>query len=456
MGQSLLDLVNANIETVRTGVLPMIFQKNKNFAVQRVTKNTESHRITKTTNGADFRAPIELGPAGKFSAANFEGGSLGLGTGFSIAQFLQTFFELKMGFQLSWQSIQGTATTDQTIFNAWANTMRSGLPNFAEYEDISWHNLGGQDGQIGVVTAVTGASPGVAGTFTFETDMGARLFLPNMSFEILSSDGNTWKTGQTGVSPDFLPIVSAGSVNYPSRQISYTCPVTLTGGNVPAAGDIIYLAGAIIAGSPPVPTWLQGVRYVDTTSTSGNYLGLSRTTYPVINSTAITTGGTLTPAMVLELAQTIELRAGDDVTQKLIGLVDPHQIAVMNSTVQAMQQYFRTTITQAQIDPLPNVQLDGAIVYGMQTHYRDMRQSASRIDYCNPEDWGRVYLNDKPGADFYKNPGNGEMFFPGYSANGAPSAFVLFYLASTLNYFNVNPQNSGLITSLSLPPGYSF
>ncbi len=451
-GQTLQDLLNANIETVRTGVLPQIFQLDKDFAVQRVCKSSETHRITKTTNGADFRAPIELAPAGVFGAVNLDGGNLGLGVGFSISQFLQTFFDVAMTFQLTYQSVKGTATSDQTVFNAWANTMKSGLPNFARYENISWHNRGGQDGLLGTTTGVTGN--GVAGTYTFETDIGSRMFLPNMRFEIVSADGATWKT--SAASPDSLPYVNPGGANYKNRTISWTSPTNLTAGNAPAAGDLIYIKGSIVSGSPPVPTWLQGLYYVNTTATSGNYLGLSRTTYPVINSTAITTGGTLTPAMVLEMAQTIRLVAGNDVTSKLIGLVDPHQIAVMNSTVQAMQQYFRTTITQAQIDPLPNVQLDDGIVYGMQTHYYDSKQSASRIDYCNPEDWFRVYLDDKPGADFYKDPGSGQMFFTPVSGTTGVNTTTLFSLISTLNYGNINPQNSGLITGLSLPPGYGF
>jgi len=455
-GQSLNDLLNANIERVRSGVLPRIYQLNKDLAVQRVMKNSETWRITKTTNSADFRAPIELGPPGIFGAANLDGGTLGVGVGFSIAQFLQTFFETKMAFQLSYRSIKGTATSEQSVLNAWQRTMTEGLPNMAAYEDISWHNLGGQDGQLGVVTSVAGASPGAAGVFTMETDMGSRMFLPNMRFEIVDSTGATWKT--SGVSPDNLPYANPGGVRYPGRTIAYTCPVTLTGGNVPAAGDILYFQGAISAG--PVATWLQGLRYVNTTTTSGNYLALSRTTYPVINSSAITSGGTLTPDMCLALLQLIRINTGtNQVPSSLIGLVGPHQIAVMNSTVQNIQTFFRTQVTEKQIDPLPQVMLDGGIVWGGQTHWYDSKQSASRIDYCNPPDWGRVYLDDKPGADFYRNPGNNEMFFPQYSSgsggNGTPMTNVLFYLISTMNYYNLNPQNSGLLTSLT-PPAVNY
>jgi len=450
MAQTLDNLLNANIETVRKGALPMIYQMNKDLAVQRVCGNSEQHRITKTTNGDDFRAPIQFAPPGNFGVGNLDGGALGLGTGFNIAQFLQTFFTTKMGFQMTYASIQGTATTDQSVLNAWQMTMQQGLPNMARYEDAAWHNLGGDDGQVGVATAFTGN--GTGGVYTLDTDIGARMFIPNQPFEIIN--GATWKTGQTGVSPDYLPFVSPGAVDYASRQITFTCPVTLTGGNIPAAGDVLYFAGATPAGTP---TFLQGLKYVNTTTTSGNYLGLSRTTYPSINSSAITTGGNLTPAMVLELIQLIRIRQGNQSSPKLIGLVDPHQIAVMNSTVQAMQQYYRTQVSQSQIDPLPGVELDGGIIYGGVTHHYDALQSASRIDYVNTADWLRVYYDSSVAADFYRNPGNNEMFFPLYSSsNGGPSASVLFYLISTINYANLNPANSGLITDLTLPSGYSY
>lgn len=448
MGQLLTDLLNANIEALRNGPLPYVYQRNKNFAVQRVCKDSESYRITKTTNGADFRAPIELGPPGNFGAVNLDGGPLGLGVGFSIAQFLQTFFDVRMAFQLSYQAVKGTATSDQSKLNAWQKTMEEGIPNMARYEDISWHNLGGQDGQVGVATTFASIS-GTSGTYTMDPDVGARLFIPNQRFEIVDSTGSTWKT--SGVSPDNLPYVNPGGINYAARQITFTFPSSMTAGNAPANGDILYLGGAIAAG--PVATWLQGLRYVNTTATSGNYLGLSRTTYPTINSSAITSGGTLTPAMVLALRQLITVNAGDSTTIKLIGLVDPHQVAVMSQEVQNLQTFYRSSVTESQIDPLPAITIDGGITWGGLTHYQDAVQSSTRIDYCNPDDWGRVYLDDKPGADFYRAPGSNEMFFPVMStSNGAPTAAQVFYLISTMNYFNVNPMKSGLITGLTPPP----
>ena len=36
--------------------------------------------------------------------------------------------------------------------------------------------------------------------------------------------------------------------------------------------------------------------------------------------------------------------------------------------------------------------------------------------------------------------------------NAGYAAGTLFYLISTLNYYNVNPQMNGLITGLSTPP----
>lgn len=446
--QLLSDLLNANIESVRKGALPYIYMKNRDFAVQRVMKNTEQHRITKTTNGADFRAPIELAPPGNFGAANLDGGALGLGVGFAVAQFLQTFFEQKMGFQLTYRSVKGTAMSDQSVVNAWQRTMEEGLPNMARYEDNSFHNLGGQDGQVAVATAYS-VGTSTTGTYTLDADVGARLLIPNMRFEIIN--GATYKTGQTGVSPDSLPYINPGGVDIQNRQIKITMPIALTAGNVPASGDVLYFGGATPAGTP---TWLQGLKYVNSTATSGSYLGLDRTANPVINSSTITSGGTLTQQMVLALRNLIRNRAGIGEGGKLgiIGLASSHQLAIMSQTVQNMQVFYRSGVTQEQIDPLPAVTVEGGVLFGGVTHYEDMAQSSTRIDYCNPSDWGRVYLDDKPGADFYKNPGNGEMFFPLYSGNGGPSAAVLFYLIATLNYYNLNPACSGLISGLTPPP----
>jgi len=448
MGQSLTDLLDANIENIRKGVLPRIYQIDKDFAVQRVCKNTETHRITKTINGLDFRAPFELAPPGNFGAFNPEGGPLGLGVGFSISEFYQTFFSTRMAFQLTWQAIKGTATSEQSVLNAWQRTMEEGTPNMARYENASWHNLGGGDGQFAVATAYTG--DGTGGTYTLDPDVGARLIIPNQRFEIIN--GATYKTSP--VSPDSLPYVLPGTVNYSARQVQISCPTTLTAGNVPAAGDVLYFGGATPSGTP---TWAQGLRYVNTTATSGTYLGVNRATYPVVNSSVISSGGTLTPQMVFALRNLIRVKTGTSGKLPVIGLASLHQLAIMSQTVQAMQTFYRSAVTQDQIDPLPAVTVEGGVIYGGLTHYEDLLQSATRIDYCDPSDWGRVYLDDKPGADFYKNPGSGEMFFPLYAANNGPAAAVLFYLISTLNYFNINPEKSGLIVNLVAPAtDYSY
>lgn len=439
--QQINDVLNANIETLRKGALPYVYQKNKNFAVQRIMQNTDSYRITKTTNGLDFRAPIEFGPPGVFGAANLDGGALGLGTGFSISEFSQTYFDVKMAFQMSWLSTKGTSTSAQSVINVFQRTMTEGLPNMARYEDVSWHNLGGQDGQVGIGTTASNLTSTTA-TYTMDPDVGARLFIPLQRFEILNASG-TWIT--QNYSPDNLPYVNAGGINYAARTIQITFP---TGMTAPANGDVLYFQGATPAG---VPTWLQGLRYVNTTATSGNYLGLSRTTYPTINSSAITSGGTLTPQMVLALRQLIMVRQGDAQALKVTGLIDPHQIAVMSASVQTLQTFYRSQVTEKQIDPLPEVTLEGGIVWGGVTHYYDGVQSSTRIDYCNSDDWGRVYIDDKPGADFYRRPGDNEMFFNSVATNGSPNSDLLFYLIATLNYYNVNPGNSGLITNLVSP-----
>ena len=443
MGQLLTDVLNADIETVRKGVLPIIYQLKKDLAVQRVMKNTEAYRITKTTNADDFRAPLKTAPAGYYGAVNLDGGNLGLGVGFSVAQLIQTFFSVKMGFQMSYASVQGTATTDQSVVNVFRETMKDGTPMMARYEDIAWHNLGGNTGQVGIVTTTTAVGGGTE-TFTMDPEFGARLMLPNQRVEIFSSNLVTWRT--SAVSPDNLPYVQ--SVNYVTRQVV----VTNLGVIVPANGDYLFLPGCTAT-----PIWANGLYYVSTTATSGSYLGLSRTTYPQINPCAITSGGIINPQQILALKKQIKVRAGDAEMVNLIGLASPHQIAQMSAQVQAIQFFLRNQVEQKQIDPLPQ-QPDDGVIFGEITHYEDLVQGNDRIDYPNTSTWGRVYL-DRPGADFYRDPGSNQMFFPQTASgtNAGYAAGTLFYLICTENWYNVNPQMNGLITGLTPPASdYSY
>lgn len=439
--QQLTDVLNANIETVRKGVLPVIYQLSDNLAIQRVMKNTESYRITKTTNADDFRAPLKTAPAGYYGAVNLDGGNLGLGVGFNVAQLIQTYFSVKMGFQMTYASVQGTATTDQSRVNVFKETMKDGVPNMARMENVAWHNIGGNTGQVGTVTTTTSVGGGTE-TFTMDPEFGTRLLIQNQRVEIFNSNQTVYRT--SSVSPDNLPYVQ--SVNRAARQVV----VTNLGSIVPANGDTLFLPGCT-----STPVWADGLYYVNTTATSGSYLGLSRTTYPGINSSAITSGGTLNPQQILALKFLIKINGGDQQVVNLIGLASPHQLAQMSAQVQAMQNYYRTQVTQAQIDPLPKLS-EGGVLFGDVMHYEDDCQGYDRIDYCNTQTWGRVYL-DREGADFYRDPGSNEMFFPMTAAgtNAGYATGTLFFLISTLNYYNINPQLNGLITGLT-PPSQDY
>jgi hypothetical protein len=437
--QALTDILNANIETLRKGVLPEIYQKSSNLAVQRVMKGTESYRITKTTNADDFRIPLKTQPAGKFGAANLDGGNTGLGTGFAVAQFIQTYFAVKMGFQMTYASRVGSQTTDQSVVNVFKETMKDGAPNMARCEDVTFHNLGGNNGQIGIVTTAGAVSSGNQ-TLTMDPEFGTRLLIEGLDVEVTDSTGaSTWRT--SAVSPDNLPRVF--SINRASRQVTLTNMGSVTVQN----GDLLFLGGAVSTG--PTEAWADGLYYTNTTATSGSYLGLSRTTYPSINPSAITSGGTINAQQIFALKNLIKVRGGNQSVLKLIGLASPHQLAQMSAQVQSMQFYLRDAVKQPQIDPFPTTE-DG-VSFGDVTHYEDLLQGSDRIDYPNVDTWLRVYL-DKPGADFYRDL-KGDMFFPmtATSTNAGYAFGDLFYLISTLNYANINPMLNGLITGLSTP-----
>ncbi len=280
-------------------------------------------------------------------------------------------------------------------------------------------------------------------TYTMGTDFGANLITPLQVVEVIGSD-LTNKTLAATVSPDTLPYVSA--VDYINRTVTIANTAGLTAGNAPASGD--YLA---FQGVGATPTWMNGLYYVNDSSTSGTYLGLTRSTSPQIVATNYAANGTLTPQMGILMKHRITLRYGKLPTT-LIGIMNVAQhAAILNQGIN-ISTWFRNSSAQAKaIDIAPAVE-DVVDFCGVPTHL-STHQSQSRIDYVNKADWGRVWFGNTNQWDFWTDD-QGKKVFTLNSSNGAPAASELFYMWASYNYYNVNPGAGGYISGLTLPTGY--
>lgn len=430
MAQTLTQLLNANIETLRQEAMPYLYELSTFFS-GKILKGTKAYQITKTTNSLDFRAPLMINPPGKYGAVSLAGGNLGLGSGFDVKHLVQTYFATKLGFQLNYDARMGTKTKGQSVVNAFKETTKAAFPVFQRYDDVSWHSIGGSQGIIGQATAYA------SNVYTMDSEYGADLIVVGQSAEIFDTTLVTQKTSNS--TPDSLPTVTA--VDKINKTVTFT---SLSGlATAAAATDKL-----LFEGCGATPAWANGLQYFNDNSTSGNLLGLSRSSYPEIVANGVNAAGALTVAQGLLLKHRIFKRRGKLPTG-LRGSVNVAQQATMLLNANQISEWMRGRNDKT-IDQLP--QVEDEIVWCGITHDLDGHQSNKRVDWVNKDVWGRVYL-DKEGADFFENM-EGKKFFEQRGSNGGVLACDLFYWLSTQNYYCVDPGSQGYIYNLTVGSGY--
>lgn len=438
MAQAYTDVYKANMEVVRQGVLPRMYELN-NYVSAKILGGIEKHAITKTVNSLDFRAPIETGNRAQFGTFSMAGGSLGLGGSFTVDHLVQTAFPVKLGFQINKDTSWGTANAALSRVNAFKKTMKDAIPLWQRYDDVSFFNITGSQGVIGVSTALDTL------TYTMDTNFGANLILPGQVVEVVDSTLATNKTLTVAVSPDNLPYVSAvnklGGVHY----VTIANTAALTAGNAPAAGDRLCFQGV-----GATPAWMNGLYYVNDSSTSGSYLGITKSTNPQIVSNGYDMNGTLTPQAVLLIQHRIFLRYGE-LPKDLVGIMNVAQhAAILNQGINISNWFRKPGGGEKMLDIMPEVS-DVVDIAGVPCHLSP-HSSQTRLDFVKKSDWGRVTFGQQV-VDFYTDD-EGRRVFPLRSSNGAIATADLFYLYSVYNYYNINPGAAGYIYNCSLPDGY--
>ena len=434
MPQTLAQTIRGNIETVRKDVLPNIFRVDDQYVTSRLIGKMEKYRITKTQNGLDFRAPLKMQPSGRYSFANYAGGSLGTGGKADIEQLYQTYFPQKLVYQLDFQAIVGTKQSELARYNAWKDSMKEAIELAQRYLDVGFHTIGGSQGVIMQAAGWDGTS-----VMTAAASNMADLMLIGQTVEIWDTTLTTNRT--SGLSGDSLPVVA----NVAPDQ-SY---VTL--GNLGSVSGITGTDKLLLPGQGVTPSGPNGLQYFNDTSTANSVLGLSKTTYPDMAASGFpANGATYQVAFALRCRHQIEQRRGD--VSKLIGLMPLAQSAAINLSVSTQATFLRTKPTENMIDPL--LQIGDSQPWGGILHIPDLHQARDRVDYVMEGNWGMVYLNDSA-PDFYKAPGSNEIFFsPVSTTDGTPLFSSLFAIIWENNWYNVDPGRSAVVTGLQKPAGY--
>lgn len=432
------NVLQANMEKIRPGEIPMLYELAKNNLLYKKFKKAESNLITDTPHGStgDFRIPLEVQPGGQYGAMNLDGGAFAPGTSTVLQQMFQTYFSTQLAYQMTIKEIRSTGTSELSVWNAYKKNMKQGLPNLMRYQDISLHNITGNQGLIAQATAVSSAGTAAGNyTYTFDYEFGANLLQQGMPVEIFDSTLVTQKT--TGLSIGQLPFVA--SINKQARTAVITVQAGHVLGTATAATDYLALPGVT-----STPTWMNGIYYFMTTLTSGNLLGLSRTTYPELIVPSVNASGTLAPIHGILLKSLMRQRIGDYPTN-LQGIITDANAAQIVQLGLAISEHQHPGKTDEPIDPVPAY--NESITFSQVNHMIDIHASNKRMDWFDLSTWGRVFAKDGE-PDFYKEDGSGRMIFTVRDSTAQPTAAVQWYLTCSENFFCVKPAQNGFIYGL--------
>lgn len=387
-------------------------------ALNQLKKAGDVERVSER----DFRAPFLLQTGGRTGTFSADGGAFGRGTHAKGDKFVQTYFPLRINFEMSQLMIDATANPDVSRLNAFKRAMKDAIPEFALFCDALFHGDG---------TAVLGTSTAqatVSGKTVYTMDTATALRKLRVGQYVIPYQGASALNSGTAVYIEQL--------DFENRKVYLSALIASA-----AAGDTLQMDG--VSGSSPAGP--NGIKYFHDSSTSGSTLGVTRaTTYEVVsNSVDVSAAPTFMSGQKL-LDKILERRKG--LPSGIKWLASEKQRSNLYAQVQNISIFDMQGAKQGyKADLNPNatdLEFNFCGVPGM----IDPAQDNDRMDLMCFSDWGRVQIKD---VGYYEQ--NGNRFFTLYGSDGSPSANTWFGLYLLENYICRNPGMGGYLKNCSLP-----
>jgi hypothetical protein len=405
-------VVALQLEKVRPK-LPILYERDDTF-FSLIQKRDVERVSTRTA-----RIPLQVQPGGAFGYASFDGGDLGRGSGTSYDYAQITPVGIRFAVEITKLVEYATDASDKAVENAAKRNVADAMKQFRRDIDASLQTAG--NGVFGTVASVAGS------VITLNnTPFGARLLHENQVVQVY----------------DATLATNRGSCTITAVTKSLGGPQTIAVSAVPAgtvATDVIVVDGV----SGASPTFLYGIPYHHSTSTSGTWMGISRANpYAVANGVNAASANLTLPVVRLAYNQ-VRQAIGADALGNLLWHAHPSQVAAYEALGFAITE----VMTQGQTGDLDllfkNKTLGGVKIK------ENIHADTTRMDLINTETWGRVEWLP---IDYYEV--GGTTVFPVYGASGGIAASYLFYLVTGVQFFIDNPRAVSSVTGLTLPAGY--
>lgn len=407
------------IEKVRKAKkLPVLYEINDTF-FSMIQKRDDVEKVSTRT----ARIPLQSAPGGNFGYASFDGQDLGRGSGIETDFAQITPVGLKIGVELTKLVEFGTNSTEKAIANGINRNLAFVMRQFRRDLDAQLMTAG--NGVIGTVSSVSGSTVTLS-----NTPFGARLCRKNMVVQVYDSTLTTNRGSATIIQS---PVNGLGA----TQQIVLSA---VPGGTV--ANDVIVPDG--LSGASPVG--LYGLPYHHNSSTSGTWMGISRSnTYAQCDLVNANSAGLAIPFLRLAIDKIMQ-NIGMEEQEALKSLVwfghmaqkaayEEIAFSISHIEKQGGNQNF-------------DLRFAGSTIGGIKCKW-SIHSDTTRLDLVNLDSWGRVEWKE---IDFLEV--DNKTVFPVYGASGGIATAQLYYLITGVQYFLDNPRACSGITGLALPTGY--
>lgn len=407
------------LEKVRTK-LPLLYDLDDQFYTSIEKKQVE------VISERDMRIPLAIRPGGYFGYYDPQGGDLGVGDGPSWDKAVINTNHFKYAVQWTKQAEYGTNDSRKAVINLFKELMAKAMPEFRRQSDSQCMTAGNCVlATATTLTTVTLTNDTVACT----TDgFGVRLLRYGQRVNIYDS---TLATNRTAAGP--AKIIGLDLVN---KKI--TLDRTVAG---ITAGDLILPEG--VSGASPVG--LFGVPYHVSGSTSGSWLGFTRSTTPEIVSNQINASSASLALPFARIAiNRIADRLGIDSNTKMAAWMHKCQV----QAYEQLGQLVSVINKSAKDEDLDLYFNDNMRLAGVPIQ-QSMSWDKTRIDFLTTDSWGRAELNP---VGYHEV--DGRKIFEMRGSSGGVAASQIFYIVASWNLFCDNPAAQAYISSLAVPAGY--
>lgn len=411
-------ITTAQMEEVEKS-LPVLFERGDsgNFFSM-----IEKRNVKKVSDKA-MRVTLEISPGGYFGHYNPDGGDMGRGAGPSFTEATISTYHFRHALEWTHKADISTDDARKSVVQAFKHIVAKAMPDFRRHVNAMCMT----DGTGVLATVESTSNDGTYDTVILSNYYGAKLLRKGQKVTVYDSAMNTHRTSGGEKEITFYDVQN--------RTIKFT---TLSG---LVAGDKICISG--LSGSSP--TSLFGLEYHHNNASVGTWLAMNRADYPEIRCNGVNAASEFKLGHARLAKTMIGDRLGADMVKKLVAKCHPCQVQAYEEQGQLISMIQKGSGSESlNLYFGDNMQLAGS------TLQQDYSWNKTRIDFINPEVWGRAEME---AIKFYTDA-NGNKFFAVRSSDGGVAAANLFYIVASFNIYNMNPGSEAYIYNLPVPDNY--